>query len=55
MEFFCGKKRETFTEVEAHLVTEDTDSACACAVAFLRSIVEDKTEEILISLQNPVI
>ena len=55
VEFLGSQKGEALVEVKTHLVTKDTDGAGTRAIIFLNAQIENVTEEILISLQNPVI
>ena len=55
MKFFCRQQGEAFAQIEAHLITKHTNGAGPRSIVFLNALIEDETEEILVSLQNPVI
>ena len=49
---FCRHERETFGEVEAHLVAEHRDGAGAGAVGFSRAVLENVSEEVVVGLHR---
>ena len=41
MHFLCGEEWKAFGEIEAHLMSEDGDGACACAVFLAMTFGKD--------------
>lgn len=52
MYFFGGNKWKSFCQIKTHLITKNTDGSGAGSVGFLRTVIENMLQELMVWLHG---